>query len=453
MLTLDPRSIILVTALMAFMFFFILFGLNRSLPKQLPGLREGVLCAFAWFVGIGEILLRGVIPDWLSIIGGNTAITLGIVEIYAYLHLSAGRAVSARRLLWLAGVISLAALAALTYYGRYSYILTFTSGSNAVLLGACAVQSFLLSRSSPAERLTSTSLACASLISLARFLVSALGVETVSGAFDPTMFQKAYFSLIGCSIIAMLTGVTLTTYDRLRALLADANRSLELQVAERTRELIAEITVKEDLERAISTTADAERRRIGHELHDDLGQRLTGISLVAESLARRLAKNDASLSAEALTIGQAASEAIAQVRLLAHGLMPVGPEPDGFREALSELARSTSAGGIPCDFEHDIPVDIKNQDVATNLFRIAQEAIANAVRHARATALTVRLDRVEGKVCMTIADNGAGFRRGLAPRDGGRGLGIMEFRAGLIQYRLGIESAPGRGCTVRVAEC
>ena len=229
MLTLDPRSIIFVTALMAFMFFLILFGLNRSLPKQLPGLREGVLCAFAWFVGIGEILLRGVIPDWLSIIGGNTAITLGIVEIYAYLHLSAGRAVSARRLLWLAGVISLAALAALTYYGRYSYILTFTSGSNAVMLGACAVQSFLLPRSCPAERFTSTSLSCASLISLARFLVSALGVETVLGAFDPTMFQKAYFSLIGCSIIAILTGVTLTTYDRLRALLADANRSLELQ--------------------------------------------------------------------------------------------------------------------------------------------------------------------------------------------------------------------------------
>ena len=135
--------------------------------------------------------------------------------------------------------------------------------------------------------------------------------------------------------------------------------------------------------------------------------------------------------------------------------MPVSPEPQGFSEALALLAETSSVSGLLCKLECDEPVDIKNQDVATNLFRIAQEAVSNAIRHAGAKVITMRLDLVNGKVRFSIADDGCGFewpKLALEP-GGGRGIGIMEFRASLIHYRLEIQSSPGRGSIIRVIEC
>ena len=454
MFILDPRSIILVTVLTAFLFFLVLLGLHRSMQGELPGLRESILCAFAWFLGIGAIFLRGVLPDTISIIGGNTAVSIGIVALYAALKLSAGQTVNLRRWLLITTLFSAVVESGLAAYGNYRYLLVFTCGYNGAMLLLCAKASLQIPVHTFATRVVTISALIAACVSIARSVVSAIGLDIVASAFDPAMFQKFYFSLIGFSIMSLLIGITLMTYDRLRKVLDDANMSLEFQVARRTRELTLEIVKKENLERSIATTADAERRRIGHELHDDLGQRMTGISLVAESLSRRLANVDARMAEDAATIERAASKAISQMRCLAHGLIPVGPEPEGLQEALAELARSTSASGIRCTFEHDDLSDITNQDVSTNLFRIAQEAIANTMRHARATALTIRLHNSEGKVNLTITDNGAGFAScSSASHGSGRGLGIMEFRAGLIDYRLDVASAPGRGCVVRAVQC
>lgn len=103
-----------------------------------------------------------------------------------------------------------------------------------------------------------------------------------------------------------------------------------------------EIKAQRELERQGATVAQAERRRIGHELHDDLGQKLNGIGLVAEVLSNQRDGAEGALKQSADAIQQSASEAIGQARRLAHGLMPVEPEPEAFRAALS--ATSLSVG-------------------------------------------------------------------------------------------------------------
>ena len=282
-----------------------------------------------------------------------------------------------------------------------------------------------------------------------------MGSYIATGAFDTSFLQRTYFSLMAFALLSTLLGFTLIIYERLNQMLFAANAALESEVAARTADLTAEIARKQMLERLLASAADAERRRIGHELHDDLGQRLTGISLVAEVLARALEGYAKPLAVQADAIQRAASEAIAQVRELAHGLMPVGPEPEGFSQALAILASDSTIPGLTCKFEYDEPVDIKNQDVATNLYRIAQEALSNALRHAKATEIAIGLDVVLGKVHLSVADNGSGFGASLlgplnAPPS--RGLGIMEFRAGLIQYRLHIASSPRHGSVIHVIE-
>ena len=256
--------------------------------------------------------------------------------------------------------------------------------------------------------------------------------------------------------LAMLStsmGFSLITYERLNKLLDTANSVLESEVAARTADLRQEIGRKQALERLLASTTESERRRIGNELHDDLGQCLTGISLIAEVLSRELGKANQYLSEHADAIQRAASEAIVQVRRLAHGLIPVALEPGGFGDALAQLARASSVQGIDCKFEFDEPVDIKNPDVAANLFRIAQEAVSNAMRHAKARNITIRLDEIEGKVVLSVADDGRGFVWPQPQTANGRGMGIMDFRTLLISYRLDIVSTPGRGTLIKAMEC
>ena len=339
--------------------------------------------------------------------------------------------------------------------GRYSGFLMLATGYNAALFLACLAAALRARPWGFGSAFMALSLCLATTASATRFLVHAITNDTVLQAFEPSDFQRAYFALLAFCLLSISLGFTLITYERLNKILSAANAALETEVAARTADLRMEIERKRDLERLVASTAEEERRRIGHELHDDLGQRLTGISLVAEALARELGKGGQSLASHADAIQRAASGAIAQVRGLAHGLMPVAPEPEGFGEALALLANASSARGLACAFEYDEPVDIKNQDVATNLFRIAQEAMANAIRHAKARNVALRLDLVDGKVELSIADDGGGFDwpRATGSIVAGRGMGIMEYRASLIGYRINIASTPGRGSTVKVTEC
>lgn len=231
--------------------------------------------------------------------------------------------------------------------------------------------------------------------------------------------------------------------------LAELQQHLERLVQERTRQLTEEIEKRQELEREVSEVAEEERRRIGRELHDDLGQRLTGVSLLAQALANEVVRSAPALSETADMIQRSASAAVSQVRALAHGLMPTGPDAQGLQEALKELAKEASCEGTTCRFLADQIIDVEKPDVATHLYRIAQEGLTNALRHAKAKMITLRLDLIDGRIAMSIVDDGSGE----TPGERGRGLSIMEYRASLINFSFAIDFQAGRGTRIDVIAC
>jgi signal transduction histidine kinase len=235
------------------------------------------------------------------------------------------------------------------------------------------------------------------------------------------------------------------------------NRELTQAIALQTRDLQHQIDRARELERELAHGFEEERRRIGYELHDDLGQRLTGMSLSFKALSENLRPVSGELAAQAEALERHASDAIGSVRALAHGLMPVPAGRGGLRTALEQLAIGVSSlRGVRCIFDFDDPVDIGDPSVAAHLYRIAQEAVNNAIRHAHATEIKVRLDEENGKVVLTVSDNGVGFR---TERDdtravqlAGAGIRIMAYRASAINYRLEIDAGGRRSTTIRATQ-
>jgi signal transduction histidine kinase len=205
------------------------------------------------------------------------------------------------------------------------------------------------------------------------------------------------------------------------------------------------------LERQILEISGREQRRIGQDLHDGLGQHLTGIELLSQCLEQDLARSKRPEAAQAAKISRHVRDAVLQTKSLARGLSPVDVEQHGMMFALQELCRSTSEiCRVKCRFECPKPIAITNNTIATHLYRIAQEAVNNAVKHGRAREIVVSL--AEGKrdqYNLSIRDSGQGFTPGDEAKKSGMGLGIMRYRASVIGATLEIVSAAGEGTEVR----
>jgi len=213
--------------------------------------------------------------------------------------------------------------------------------------------------------------------------------------------------------------------------------------------IVRDITERKRLEEEIIAISGREQQRIGQDLHDDLCQRLAAIELMSRALEQKLEKKSRSEAAEAAKIAEYIRDAISQTRMLARGLSPVELEANGLMSALEELASNTEQRfKISCEFQCDERVLIDDNTVGTHLYRIAQEAINNAVKHGRATRVTISLGREGDKARLIVTDDGKGFS-GTAPGSGGMGLRIMKFRAGVIGGSLDIRRA--NGCGTRVA--
>jgi PAS domain S-box-containing protein len=210
---------------------------------------------------------------------------------------------------------------------------------------------------------------------------------------------------------------------------------------------IHDLSEQRRLERQVLQISEDERRRFGHELHDGLGQQLTAIELMSHTLARELKAKKVGLSKSAYEIAEFTRKTIAQARQLAHGLAPVALDADGLITALNELARGTTSAGVECDFRSESPPRIGDVTVATHLFRIAQEAVNNALRHARASRIGVRLEQTSQWLELTIEDNGRGMATACG-RNGGMGLDVMRHRARLIGGQLSVESRRGKGTRI-----
>ena len=211
-----------------------------------------------------------------------------------------------------------------------------------------------------------------------------------------------------------------------------------------------DITGRKRLEREILEISEREQRRIGQDLHDGLCQHLAGIELMSQVLEQKLVRRSKAAAGRAGDIARNVRDAIRHTRLLARGLSPVTLESEGLMSALHELALNTEKiFRVTCRFDCDPPVLVTDYPAATHLFRLAQEAVSNAIKHGRAKRILIRLKEERGRMILSIIDNGTGFPAQI-PKSKGMGLRIMESRAGMIGGTLAFERNAGGGASVTV---
>jgi len=252
--------------------------------------------------------------------------------------------------------------------------------------------------------------------------------------------------------------------------LIQVNNALEHRVGARTaelheanRELSAEIIERTRLEREIIRISEREQRRIGQDLHDGLCQELAAIAFMTRALANRLSKSDAHGTGDPRDkttppdetgrindVARLLNDSVSRARDIARGLHPVEMDADGLMVALNDLARHTGQA-IACSFQCDEPILMPESDVALNLYRIAQEAVNNAIKYSRAEHIIISLDRDGPALRLCISDDGRGIparpaRQG--GKRGGMGLHIMRYRARTMGATLRIDERQPRGTKI-----
>lgn len=212
--------------------------------------------------------------------------------------------------------------------------------------------------------------------------------------------------------------------------------------------IIRDITEKKKLEKELIEISERERQEIGHDLHDGLGQLLTGIALKSKSLAKSLKKKSLPEAKHAERLTELANDAINQAGNLVKGLVPVGLQVGGILTALKEMSDDINiAYGISCSFNSNcIGIECDNL-TANQLYRIAQEAVLNVVKHSKAKQVLINLDKEDEKIVLSIKDNGIGFQFDQKV-SGGQGLHIMQYRANMIDATLRIRQNDKGGITI-----
>lgn len=240
------------------------------------------------------------------------------------------------------------------------------------------------------------------------------------------------------------------------AQLADRAVQLEELVVERTEELttahsrlLMETEERKRLETVIAEAVEEERERLGRELHDGLLQELTGIAMMLHVLARNLVEPAPEQAKEAGRLCGMLTTAHGNARDLAKDFFPVELKQHGLFVALKGIAQRTQAQfGVSCEVRANPDATQTLSDAkAVQLFRIAQEAVRNAVKHARARDILIRLSKTRGAWQLTVKDDGIGFSDG-SLETGGMGLRIMRYRAQMIQGTLAVGKDEGGGTRV-----
>ncbi len=249
------------------------------------------------------------------------------------------------------------------------------------------------------------------------------------------------------AIIALGTYlVVVVLFQIVRTLL----REMEARVRDRTALLSMEIRERERLERAVLEISERERRSIGHDLHDGLGQHLTGTAFAGQVLCEKLQVRRLSEEvADAWKIVHLVEEGIEKTRRLAKGLLLAEIQHDGLFTALHELADDTmSQFRVTCTFDTSGDCNVAADGAATHLLRIAQESVRNAIRHGGARNIEIGLRGDANALELSIRDNGKGIPP-MSQRGDGLGLRIMAHRAQIIGGEFTIVSPPEGGTVVR----
>ena len=210
-----------------------------------------------------------------------------------------------------------------------------------------------------------------------------------------------------------------------------------------------DLTAQRELQRRVLEASEQERRIVGYDLHDGLGQQLTAVEMLTQLVGKSIPAADQPTHRLLGEMSQLIRQSIAHVRTVSRGLAPTTPTGKGLTDALEELAHvSQEASGIRCQFHPGTSMSPVEPLVATQLYRIAQEAVNNAIKHSKAGRIDIFLRQAGGGLTLTVEDTG----RGITPQEGGRnghGLEIMLYRAHLLGGHLEIAPRTSGGTLVR----
>jgi len=222
--------------------------------------------------------------------------------------------------------------------------------------------------------------------------------------------------------------------------------------------ILHDLSGRRALEHQIIEASTNEQRRIGQDLHDGLCQDLIGIAFQADFAARNVSVFSPEDGELVRRIAASVRSSATQARRLSHGLNPVDLAGGGLPVALEALARRvTESFKIRCEFRWDHQAEVGQEVVATHLFRIAQEAISNSIKHGNAARIDLRLACEGGRVTLTVKDDGVGFAagrkasRGPHSNDSSSGIGMhtMRYRATMISAVLDINSQRRKGTVLK----
>lgn len=284
--------------------------------------------------------------------------------------------------------------------------------------------------------------------------------EEIVGKNISAIFPQDEFEEARQIIPRILRGESVAGYEALRQHKNGTLVAVSVKVSPVTHQggkvtglaaIYRDITARRQLEKNVLEISALERRRVGHELHDGLGQHLVGMAYLAKVLEQVLAKQSSPQMADAGRLVALINEAIHQTRQLANGFDPVDIEPGGLPTALKKLSlqianRHQVICRLQCNQMH-LPL---NKQTNLALFRIVQEAINNAIRHGQAREIEISLQATELKISLTVSDNGKGFSLA-EPNHQGMGLRIMGYRASSVGGKLSITSEENLGTQVNCA--
>lgn len=237
--------------------------------------------------------------------------------------------------------------------------------------------------------------------------------------------------------------------SRRQAEIAVEAKTFELKEANEALEI--EVRGRQELERNILMTIEMESARVGLELHDELGQDLTGIALLTKMLAQKLGEKNLEEAQLASRISELVNRTIGHTRMIAHGLSPYIWGSDGLAAALRQLAHDVnSLESVKCDTRIPTAVTIDDEVVALTLYRVAQEAVNNALKHSKAEKIRIALTRTSRGIELTVSDNGIGRQQTEDNSEDQHGLLSIRHRCRAIDATLSIGKPRLGGTMVRV---
>jgi len=279
-----------------------------------------------------------------------------------------------------------------------------------------------------------------------------LGPFVLPSANASLLLLQAFLGVV--AVLSLTLAAVVSARERITEDLRRARDELEERVRHRTADLWranislrAEMTERSRLERELLDAGERERLRLGRDLHDDLGQLLVGIAFLSSVMEKKLSAQSLPETASVKEIRALVQEAIAKTHSLSLGLTPVSLGSGGLLTAIQELASMTErVFDVTCVFEYDQVLVMDRPIAATNLYRIVQEAISNAIRHGRAHRIDISISLEGEQVTLTVRDDGVGMGRAFENQEG-LGLGIMKHRAEQLGGTLEVRPDAG-GTTV-----